>query len=250
MAIMLAPTMQSTHINDNNKPVIFLGTNSNLYKYSELCNLLEINIAGVIDSDYYGNTEQYCGITVINDDSVFDDAAQLEHYRKNFNFFCAVNWTPMTDPISLRNKSKREKYLSMIKKYQLNCISIVAPTSYVSASAQIGIGSFVDNMVHIESNVSIGNFVNIYAMSHIGHDATIKDNTVLQRMCVAPSSSKIDNDVYFGPMVKALKDGAVFGSGTFIHEGVYIRRGTRVNEVVTLADKNLKRVVSSLDNCL
>lgn len=239
-----------THINNTQRPLILLGTNSNLYKITEICSALGIKVAGIIDSDYFGNTEKFCGVDVIDRDETFDNPVQLEHYRKNFNFFCAVNWAPMQDPITVRNRQKRDRYLWLIMQHQLNCVSIVAPMTWVSPSASIGIGSFVDHMVHVESNVKIGDFVTVYAKTHIGHDAVIGHNCVLQRMCVAPSSSIIESEVYFGPMVKALKDGARFGKGTFIHEGVYIRRGTRDHEIITLDNPSLKRVESSLDNCL
>lgn len=243
-------TTPCLHINNNSRPLVFLGTNSNMYKYIEICSLNNIEVAGIIDSDYYGNTEEFCGIKVIAPDTIFDDPTGLEEYRNQYNFFCAVNWTPMQDPVSIRNKSKRDMYLDLISEKKLSCISIVAPMSFVAPSVTIGNGCFIDNMVHIESGVTIGNYVNVYAKTHIGHHATIGDNTVLQRMCVAPSESFVEKDVYFGPMVKALKDGARFGTNTFIHEGVYIRRGTVPGEVVTLQGEGLKRVVSALDNCL
>lgn len=207
-------------------------------------------MAGIIDSDYYGNTEKFCDIDLIAADDVFADTEKLEFYKNSYNFFCAVNWSPVKDPISERNRVKRTQYLDLITKTGLQCISIVAPMSFVAPSVKIGKGCFIDSMVHIESHVSIGDFVNIYAKTHIGHHATINDNCVLQRMCVAPSSSTLEKDVYFGPMVKALKDGATFGTGTFIHEGVYIRRGTVPGEIVSLQGPNLKRVVSTLENCL
>jgi NDP-sugar pyrophosphorylase family protein len=238
------------YVNDTSRPLIFLGTNSNLYKYTEICALNGIEVAGIIDSDYYGNIDEYNGVKVIAADSIFDDHLQLEFYKKTYNFFCAVNWTPMQDEISKRNRNKRIAYLKTIIDKELSCISIIGPISFVSPSAKIGKGCFIDNMVHIESKVNIGNFVNVYAKTHIGHHANVSDNCVLQRMSVVPSESLLEKDVYFAPMVKALKDGATFGTNTFIHEGVYIRRGTLSNEVVSLQSENLKRVVSGLDNCL
>jgi hypothetical protein len=47
-----------------------------------------------------------------------------------------------------------------------------------------------------------------------------------------------------GISVKAFKSGAVFGRGSFIHEGIYIRRGTIENEVVSMNGANTKRVIN------
>jgi hypothetical protein len=54
----------------------------------------------------------------------------------------------------------------------------------------------------------------------------------------------VGDNVYFGLCVKALKHGAKFGSGTIIHEAIYIRRGTVENEVVSMESDNLRRVKS------
>ncbi|NDB85112.1 MAG: hypothetical protein EB127_20780 [Alphaproteobacteria bacterium] len=55
-----------------------------------------------------------------------------------------------------------------------------------------------------------------------------------------------EDNVYFSPMVKALKGGVTFGENTFIQEGIYIRRGTIRNEIVALGQGNSKRVIPYL----
>jgi hypothetical protein len=52
----------------------------------------------------------------------------------------------------------------------------------------------------------------------------------------------VGNDSYFGLCSKALKVGATFGANTFIHEAIYIRRGTLENEIVSMTGTNTKRV--------
>lgn len=236
--------MHAPHINDISRPLILLGTTSNLTKYVEICQILNIPIHGIIDGDYYGNTETFCGVDVIDTEASFNDQQKLDFYRKNFNFFCAVNWTPMTDSMSVRNREKRDRYISLIKGYQLRCISIVAKTGYISPSVAIGKGCFVDNMVHIEPNVVLEDFVRVYGMTHISHDAYVSENCTLQRMCAIPSMSRLGKNSYFSPIAKCVKHGVVFGEGTWVQEGVYLRRGTVPGEVVSLSSGNQRRVYS------
>ncbi len=232
-------------INDNSKPLIFLGSNSIMEKYTEICEEQGVVVHGIIDNDYYGNTSKISGIPIIDSEEFFTDYNKIENYRNNFNFFCATNWTPLTDTVSIRNKNKRKKLLDCIKKFDLNCISLVDVFSTkVSKSVKIGKGVYIDGYVNIEPKVSIGDFTNVYSHAHIGHDSVIGENCVLQRVTCLASECTVEDEVYMGISVKAFKSGAVFGRGSFIHEGIYIRRGTIENEVVSMNGANTKRVIN------
>ena len=234
--------MKFMHLNNSSRPLIFLGTNYNMHQYREMCDTVGISIEGIIDSDYFGNTDTFCGIPIIDSEHAFSDSDTLEHYRKNFNFFCAVNWTPIDDPIQIRNRLKRIKILKLIDQYDLSCISLISKHSCISASSTIGRGVFIDNFVNIESNVEINDFVNIYAYTHVGHDSVIGKNGVFQRECMLSHESVFEENVYFAPLVKTSKGGVCYSAGTFIQEGIYVRRGTTPGEIVSLDSGNPRRV--------
>lgn len=236
--------MLNIHINNNTKPLIFLGSNIVLEIFTESCEDLGIQVHGIMDKDYWGNTDSLCGVPVIDTEEAFNDPVRLQYYKENFNFFCAVNWIPLADAVSTRNREKRKYLIDLIEKHDLNCISIVDKFSKMSRHSTVGKGCFIDGYTHIMPRVTVGDFTNIYTHSHVAHDAVIGKNCVIQRMCVVPPESRLEDDVFFGSAVKALKDGAVFGQGTFIHEGIYIRRGTVPGEIVSMHGKNIQRVVS------
>ena len=216
-----------------------------MHRFTEVCDLVGITVVGIIDSDYYGNTEQLCGIPVIDTEASFEDPEKLDHYKKNYNFFCATNWTPEKTPVSIRNREKRHRLLEMIDQFALPCISLVDPDARISKYSTVGCGVFVDACVMLEPNVSLGNYTNIYYGSIVGHDSIVGRNCVIQRKCMLAAHVHVDPDVYFGLEVKALKDGARFGQGTFIHEAIYIRRGTVPGEVVSVNGSNNKRIICS-----
>lgn len=231
-------------INDTSRPLIFVGTNSNMYQYSEMCESVGISVAGIIDSDYFGNTDTYCDIPVIDSQESFNCPEKLDFYKKNYNFFCAVNWTPITSsPIAIRNREKRRIIIDLIDQCNLRCVSLVSSKSCVSPSATVGKGVFIDHLVNIESKVVIGDFTNLYAYTHVGHTSVIGRNCVFQRISVLAHDSVFEDEVYFSPLVKLTKGGVRIGTNTFIHEGVYIRRGTIPNEIVSLTGGNLSRVI-------
>lgn len=231
--------MQS-YINDSSKNLIFLGSNSALTKYTDLCDKLGIKIEGIIDNDYFGNTEHICDIPVI------DSEENIAKYSDR-NFFCATNWLPMQDPISIRDKQKRKHHIEIINRHNLDCISLVDPLTSVSKSVKIGKNVFIDALTLIESNVTIGDFTSIYSQCAVGHDTIIGHNCVLQRVVGLTSRQIVEDDVYFALGVRSLKSGARFGKGTFVHEMLYLCRGTIENEIVSLNGKNTRRVKEFLD---
>lgn len=233
---------QFPHCNDISRPLIFLGSSANIEKLADVCATVGMTIKGIIDSDYWGNTDSIGGIPVIDSENCFDDLDLLDYYKSNFNFFCATNWTPETDPVTTRNREKRNKLIDLIDRLQLPCISLVDPLSRVASSARIGHGVFIDAFVLIEPYCNIDDHVSVYAFVGLGHHTHVMRNSVIQRHCSIGGNCVFESNVFVGTGVRALKTGARFGSGTFIHEAVYIRRGTIPNEIVGQGENNMSRV--------
>lgn len=214
-----------------------------MYKLAGICEDHGIAVAGIIDSDYYGNTDQVCEIPVLDSESSFDNPEKLAYYRENYSFFCATNWIPESNPVAVRNREKRQRLINLIESKNLNCISLVDRDARILKYAEIGRGVFLDAHVMIEVKSKVGDFVNIYYNTLIGHDNVIGKNSVFQRQCILTGNNIVEEDVFFGVAVKALKPGAVFKRNSFIHEGIYIRRGTATDEVVSMNSINQSRIV-------
>lgn len=234
--------MIDSYVNDTSKPLIFLGSNIVMEVFSETCERIGIEIAGIIDNDYYGNTKTLCGIPIIDTENSFDNLEKLKHYRDKFNFFCAVTWLPISDSVSSRNTEKRNRLIKLINDFNLNSISLIDPFAKISKTLKIGRGCFIDGCTHIMPRVTIGNNTMIYTHTNVAHDAKIGNNCVIQRMCIVPPCSTLEDNVFFGTASKGLKTGAIFGENTFIHEGIYIKRGTVKNEVVSIHSANMRRI--------
>lgn len=215
------------YINDSSKPLVFLGSSGSMSKLFDICDLEGIKIQGIIDNDYYGNTESLEGIPVI------DSFSNIEKYKSSCNFFNAVNWVPASDTVSIRNKEKRNMILNLIKENSLPTISLIHKNACVSPRSQIGRGCFIDTSTIIEPNVVLGDYCNVYALAHIGHDMIIGKNCVFQRRTTVAQESTVEDNCFFSVNVKAIKSKVIWRHGTFIQEGIYIKRGTQENEVVT-----------------
>lgn len=209
---------------------------------TEVCDSFGIKIAGIIDQDYWGNTDSVCEVAVIDTEDSFAHTDRLKYYKNNFNFFCAVNWTPENNKASIRNRQKRTRLLSIIDQYQLPCISLVNPSARISQHSSIGHGVFLDARVHIDPKSHIDDFTNVYFNAYVGPYVHIGQNCVIQRDCFITDGCRVGHDSYFGLCSKALKVDAEFGPGTFVHEAIYIRRGTVPNEIVSLHGPNMRRI--------
>ena len=228
------------YVNNNSKPLIFLGSNAVMGKLLDICNDHEILVAGIIDNDYFGNQDSVDGVSVIDTEHSFNNLEKLNYYRESFNFFCATNWTPLKDHVSVKNRDKRHRLLDIIKHHELNCISLVSKSASVSNKAQIGQGSLIDALTVIEPGVTIGDFTNIYAQALVGHGMKIGKNCVIQRKSLVAQDSIVEDHCFFGPCVVAIKSKVIFRKNTFIQEGIYIKRGTAEDEIVT--PKRNKRI--------
>jgi acetyltransferase-like isoleucine patch superfamily enzyme len=236
--------MFESHINDTTKPLIFIGSSVAMEVFSTSCENLGIEIHGIMDNDYWGNSESYYGIPVIDTEESLKDEEKLKYYQNNFNFFCACTWIPTPDENAVRNRAKRNNFIKLIEDYNLNCISIVDSCAKIFKSTKIGRGCFIDGYINILPRVTIGDYTSIYTFSHVGHDTVIGKNCAIQRYCAVPSYSVMEDNVFFGSGTKALKDRTIYKQGTFVHEGIYLRRSTLENEVVSMYGTNTKRVVS------
>lgn len=229
------------HINDSSKPLILIGSNSNLYKFFESCEDHKIAIKGIIDSDYYNNTKDLDGIPIIDTELAFETQEKLHYYRNNYNFMCVTRWIPEEHPIHIRNKEKRKRLLALIKKLDLPMISVIDKSASVSRYATIGKDVYIEPLSHVSPHAIIEDHCYVGACTGISHHVHMKENCVVQGDCKVLTST-IEKNTFFSTGVKALKPGVTYGEGTFIHEMVYIRRGTTPGEVVSFGGENPKRV--------
>ena len=212
--------------------VIFLGSNRVLERYIEACERQSHTVAGIIDTDYYGNTESIAGIPVV--DSFAGLEQNLEKYSQHV-FFIATNWNPLNQ----RDTEKRKSIIELVRRLQLPCVSLVDPTSYVSKYTKIGQGVFVGSGATIEPRVQLDDFCNVGDQVIVGHDSIIGKNTVLARN--SGVHAKIGTDCYIS--VHAFvwdHDGVTVGNNVMIAPSMWVKRNIADNEHVNL-DRNAIR---------
>lgn len=213
--------------NDSNRPLVFIGSNSNIYKLVELAASANVPVLGIVDDDFHGQGH-YKNIPVIAQEQ---DLASLVGCQ----FICATNWTP--DNTSARNRIKRARQLELIQKLNLPLATLISPLASVSAYSKIGAGTAVYAYATIEPQVTVGAHSIVYDYAIVGHESTVGNNVVLQRQVLVTSLITVEDNVYFGLGSRACRSHTTVAQGTFVHPHIMLLRGTQSGEVVSLAGR-------------
>lgn len=217
------------------KPLIFIGTNCNLQVYIDAAHRQGYTIAGIIDQDYFGNTTELHGLSVIGSEVEFNDLEKLKHYRDNFDFFIATNWT--IDPSQKRDFDKRQRQINLVKQLNIRCINLIDPTTAISGNVKLGQGIFIGSHVAIEPDVQIDDFVQIWYQVGIGHSSKIGENTIIQRQCGL--SAIIGKNCYIGMWNKIFNLNTVqIGDNAILYPALYVARDVDSGEIVDFSKKH------------
>lgn len=212
--------------------LIFLGSNTVLERYIEACERQSLTAVGIVDSDYYGNTDTIADLPVIDS---FEGLEQNPDKYKNSVFFIATNWNPLNP----RDTEKRKSIIELVRRLNLTCANLIDPTSYVSRYTQIGQGVFVGSGATVEPRVKLDDFCNIGDQVIVGHDSVIGENTVLARN--SGVHAKVGSHCYISVHAFVWDHGGVtVGNNAMISPSMWVKRNVADNEHVTL-DKNAIR---------
>lgn len=229
-------------VNDTSKPLIFLGASQSIAIYIECCEHVGIQIAGIIDGDYYGNTATIENVAVIDGHDAFSTPEKIAYYRENFNFFCAVNWLPVQDPISIRGRKKRQDLIGLAQQHNLCVVSLVDPRSMISKSASIGHGCFVGGLCVVEPHAKLEDFSTVWHNASVAHHSVLGSNSILQRWVGMLGNTRIKDNVYISPYAMLLKDNIIVNSNAWIQPGILVMRDVAENEIVAINGKNTRRI--------
>jgi UDP-3-O-[3-hydroxymyristoyl] glucosamine N-acyltransferase len=215
------------------KKLIFLGTNSVLERYIEACERQGQEIEGIIDSDWYGNRESFAGLPLLDAEHIFHSNPKK---YSDYVFFVGVNW----NPTYARDFTKRKMLIDIVRQYQLPCINIVDPGSYVSRYASLGSGIFIGANCAVEPHTVLEDFVSIYGNSTVGHNNHIGENTAIQRNTFV--HAKLGKNCYVGIGSYIMRDGStVIGDNVIIAPCLHVARDVKDNENITI-DRNSVRI--------
>jgi acetyltransferase-like isoleucine patch superfamily enzyme len=214
------------------KPIVFLGSSLQIFEFAEICDLNGQEVAGIVDSDYYGNTADYRGIPYIGSEDTFDFAVASEKY----NFFVSSN------PVLgiARTIERRQHFVELATRLDLPCANIIDPHCRISKYAKLGQGIYVGYSCNIGYDVVVNNHCILHCQSVVGHGSTIGENSTLQKTVNVTSNVTIGKNVIIsvGARLSAFPTMSV-GDGAIVQPGLTVHRDIKENEVVKLGGRRV-----------
>jgi UDP-3-O-[3-hydroxymyristoyl] glucosamine N-acyltransferase len=215
-----------------NKPIIFLGSGQQITEFAEICDLNGQSIAGIIDSDYYGNTADYQGIPYVGSENNFDFIDASDKY----DFF--IGSSPIFG--MPRTIQRRRQFVDLVDRLDLPCANIIDPQCRISPKAKLGKGVYIGYLCMISYNTVIHDHCLMHSFTGLGHSCVLGKNTTLQRAVA------VGSNVTFGENVIALI-GSKFlrfpsmsiGNNAIVYPGMSVMRDVADDEVVKISTKKI-----------
>ena len=214
------------------KPLLFLGSALAIQLYIDAANRQGIQVAGILDSDYFGNTENFKGLPILGTE--YD----LDKWTNDYEFFIATNTS--SDPSHVRDTNKRKKLIDIVEQANIECINLIDPNSYVGSNVTLGHGIFIGYNAYIEHSNSIGSFSQIHFNAGISHNCKIGKNTIIQRKC-GLGNVTVGDDVYISIWTNIYKSTpTIIGDGAVIDQALWVARNVAPGEHVKLTKDAIK----------
>lgn len=187
------------------KKVILVG---GFHEITEICELNNIEIVGVIDPKGIG---EYNGYPIIGTDKDLDT---IKRKYKDVPVFI----TPDSPRI-------RRKLSISYEKEKFNFISLIHPQARVSSSAKIGKGVVIQEGASVSSFSIIGDFVKINTRANITHDVHIHEFSTIAPSAVILSHTVIHSGCYIGANStimanKIILSDSIVGAGAVVTKNV------------------------------
>jgi len=223
--------------------MIFLGSNSALGIWVDVCKRANIPITGVIDSDYYGNTDSICGVPVIDTEDNIENYYNKKIRMWTNSFFIATNWDP-SNLLPERDNEKREKFKEILNRYpDIRLQNIIDPLAVVPKDVELGGGNYIGAGAVIEPEVKIGRHTQVWYQTIIGHGVEIGEDCTLQRRS-GIWGGNMGNHVYLsiGAIYGGNYKDSYIGDNAWIHPGLAVAgRPIKEGETVTIREQLRQR---------
>lgn len=174
----------------------------------ELCELCGYTIVGIIENNQSGRLGGY---PILGTDA---QAALLHQKYQDVSVFITPDQPDL-----------RYKLAAFYASIGFSFASLISPKAFVSPSAHIGLGAYIQSFSNISSNVKLGDFVRINTYANIMHDADIGDCVTVAPNAVILGAVCVGAGAYIGAnstiiQSKAIGSHAVVGAGAVVTKNV------------------------------
>lgn len=181
------------------KKLILVGSRNNLWDIIDAANESGYHIIGILDSHFYGNTEEICGIPIIGSEQELLDPNSK--WRK-YNFFPA-NWWDGKQAIGkgvYNGERLRQERIDLLDRSGVNVVNLINDKHIHwfnhKRNLKLGKGILMLSNVRVGANVTIGDYSVIDWDAGLA-DTTVGRNSIIGVDCILAHCA-IGNDVRVG----------------------------------------------------
>ncbi len=225
------------------KPIALVGYRSGLDSLIDIADAMGVEIAGIFDKYFYGNTEQIDDIPFIgNEDEITDDDI------KKYNFVLSSNYVGY---INIKNfehngDNLRKRRIKIFKERNLPTANLIHPSSYVSPKTYIGSSVIIARDCYVRAKSYIGDFCFLDSGAAIAHDVRLGENVIMTPYSFIAGFINIGDNVMIGAGSKIVNGYAdkilTVGNDAKIMAGSTIFKDVPDGKFITNTGKILRRL--------
>ena len=240
------------------RPLIFVGSRFNMLEFAVTAHKLGHEILGILDHQYYMNTDSIDGIPVIGDERWLLDSnnQQAQTWLKTCDFFVATVSTgeQLNKNIESNREMLRYQRINLLDQANANVASLIDPDSQlfknlnnIYSRIKLGKGIFVAHSADVTVyTVNIGDYAIIQPQVFIGHHVCIGRNVNIAPMskifsCNIGNNSTIGMYSYTKCCALSRKDYYNIGSWSTVWSQGCIDRDVPDNSILTNQGRVLKK---------
>lgn len=240
------------------RPLIFVGSRKDIAGVAQIAEFTNVEILGILDHHYYGNTDSMSNIPLIGDERWLLDSnnIQAQQWLQTCDFF-PINWwegnQPVHDQIDLQ--ALRKQRIDILEESKANVVNLFHPGAKIDGlrskytyNFNLGRGILIDDNCWISPNeVTISDYCQFSIGVNIGHSTYIGRNTTVAPWCTL-TRHHVGSDCYIGmhsktDMVGVHKYGPIVtGDNVTVWANSTIGKPTSDNHIYTNTNRILKKL--------
>lgn len=225
------------------KPIALVGYRSGLDLLVDIADELGVEIAGIFDKYFYGNTEHIDDIPFIgNEDEITDDDI------RKYDFLLASGWAGHSNIKNIEHNGDnlRKRRIRIFRERNLPMANLISPGAFVSPKTFVGNSVVVARDCYIRAKSYIGDFCYLDSGSAVAHDVRLGENVIMTPYTFVAGHIHVGDNVMIGAgsmVVNSYPDRALeIGNDVKIMAGTTVMRDVPSGKFVHSSGKILRRL--------
>jgi carbonic anhydrase/acetyltransferase-like protein (isoleucine patch superfamily) len=201
------------------KPIALIGYRAGLDLLVDIADEMGVEIAGIFDKYFYGNTESVDDIPFIGNEEAITD----EHIKK-YDFVLSSNYVGHSNIKNFEHNGDnlRKRRIKLFRERKLPMANLIHPSSYVSPKSYIGSSVIIARNCYVRAKSHISDFCFLDSGSAVAHDVRLGENVILTPYSFVAGFINIG-------------DNTMIGAGSIIVNGYADKTLTIGNDVKVMA---------------